>query len=683
LKPPPGGIFAGLIAAAILLFAVHVFWLGAYIADDAAITFAYAKNLARGHGLVLNPGTDPVEGYSNFLWLLAVLPFCARGADPTAGVKALSLVLGAATLSLVALAGRQLVAESRDQSHAWMAALAAVGLAAFMPYAVWASAGMENVLYCLLLVAALWLYLRQAYVACAAMLVALSLTRFEGVAIAGLFALHRAGALAIDRKRPSRADVVAALAFLIPYGAYITWHWLHFHAIVPNTYIAKSPTLRGGGAATVWQTVTSGWDYALNQLVLPYRLAFVAPLAIVGLAGLRFRTMTLMALLLAGVSGLVLLTGGDFYPQFRLGTLFLPLWFLIVTEGTRRALCRVRWQTAAALLAIVPIVVTCQPSIGAAASWGPGPISMGGLKPITADRFVELAKGITKRPITVMESDIGNLAYFTDFAVVDLGGLANLEIARHGFHGAFFLHYVFEEMKPDIVHLRDRFAEIANIPIPLMERDYRRVEGQPVGPYADGWYVRRDRASDGARLEPETGRAFASSPAASGAADVLALVQQRCDHDANGCHADPALSRDAQSRADARRRESRFAEAFEWYAAAWQADRRNVVALRRREDMRLLASRGCSAPPPAPDNVRASVEGDAVILAWRSGPGMVTSFTVDVGSASGLSDRATFHAAATTFTAVHVASGTYYVRVRGENECGVSAASPELVVTKR
>lgn len=55
---------AGLLVA-IAILAVHIVEYGNFIADDAGITFAYAKNLARGDGLVLNPGTDPVEGYSN------------------------------------------------------------------------------------------------------------------------------------------------------------------------------------------------------------------------------------------------------------------------------------------------------------------------------------------------------------------------------------------------------------------------------------------------------------------------------------------------------------------------------------------------------------------------------------------------------------------------------------------
>ena len=66
--------------------------LGDWIIDDAGISFAYARNLAEGHGLVSQPGRVPVEGFSNFLWVLACVPFLWTGAFdpiwPTGGMSA-------------------------------------------------------------------------------------------------------------------------------------------------------------------------------------------------------------------------------------------------------------------------------------------------------------------------------------------------------------------------------------------------------------------------------------------------------------------------------------------------------------------------------------------------------------------------------------------------------------------
>ena len=58
------------------------------IVDDAYISFRYADNLARGLGLVYNPG-ERVEGYSNFLWTLLLAGGARLGLD----VVRLSVVL--------------------------------------------------------------------------------------------------------------------------------------------------------------------------------------------------------------------------------------------------------------------------------------------------------------------------------------------------------------------------------------------------------------------------------------------------------------------------------------------------------------------------------------------------------------------------------------------------------------
>src|SRR5262245_37420185 len=60
--------------AVVALF-VALTWRHATVAEDAFITFRYARNLAEGAGFVFNRGMPPVEGYSDFLWVLAVTPF--------------------------------------------------------------------------------------------------------------------------------------------------------------------------------------------------------------------------------------------------------------------------------------------------------------------------------------------------------------------------------------------------------------------------------------------------------------------------------------------------------------------------------------------------------------------------------------------------------------------------------
>jgi hypothetical protein len=62
-----------LVVAILMSFGLFVAW--PFTVDDAFISFRYARNLASGDGLVWNPGTMPVEGYTNFLWVLVCSTF--------------------------------------------------------------------------------------------------------------------------------------------------------------------------------------------------------------------------------------------------------------------------------------------------------------------------------------------------------------------------------------------------------------------------------------------------------------------------------------------------------------------------------------------------------------------------------------------------------------------------------
>ena len=66
-------------------------WRFDFLVDDAFISFRYARNLALGHGLVFNVGeSPPVEGYTNFLWVLMLAAVETLGWDPALWSRALS-----------------------------------------------------------------------------------------------------------------------------------------------------------------------------------------------------------------------------------------------------------------------------------------------------------------------------------------------------------------------------------------------------------------------------------------------------------------------------------------------------------------------------------------------------------------------------------------------------------------
>ena len=93
---------------------------------------------------------------------------------------------------------------------------------------------------------------------------------------------------------------------------------------------------------------------------------------------------------------------------------------------------------------------------------------------------------------------------------------------------------------------------------------------------------------------------------------------------------------------------------------------------------------GCSGPPAAPLGfaVAQGPSGNPVRFSWMPPAVPVSSFRLEAGSGSGLANLATVNLAgsATVFD-VQAPRGTYHVRLRALNACGVSAPSAEVIVT--
>lgn len=107
-------------------------------------------------------------------------------------------------------------------------------------------------------------------------------------------------------------------------------------------------------------------------------------------------------------------------------------------------------------------------------------------------------------------------------------------------------------------------------------------------------------------------------------------------------------------------------------------------ALIGRFDVR-IPSGGVASPtavPGAPSGLAATIVGSHVTLTWNAASGNPATYVIEAGSAPGLADLANVATGnlATSFTALGVPNGTYYVRVRAASLDGLSAASNEVIV---
>jgi hypothetical protein len=84
-------------------------------------------------------------------------------------------------------------------------------------------------------------------------------------------------------------------------------------------------------------------------------------------------------------------------------------------------------------------------------------------------------------------------------------------------------------------------------------------------------------------------------------------------------------------------------------------------------------------PPPPPSNVRVTVAGNNVTLAWDAAPG-AASYLIEAGTVAGSSNAGVLAVAGTSLTVPGVPSGVYYGRVRAVGTSGASAPSAEVVI---
>jgi hypothetical protein len=139
-----------LLSLLIGLFVVHLILFKGFIVDDAFITFRYVQQWVHGHGLVYNVG-ERVEGYSNFLWIVLLVPLAGLGVELTLAAKAMGALLCLLTLLLVWKASGQI---GHPRIAPWL-------LAVSSPFAAWALGGLETPLFTFLLFLSGSLFLKE------------------------------------------------------------------------------------------------------------------------------------------------------------------------------------------------------------------------------------------------------------------------------------------------------------------------------------------------------------------------------------------------------------------------------------------------------------------------------------------------------------------------------------------
>lgn len=324
------GMLSVLTAISVLLQLTLLNWF----VEDAAISFAYARHLAEGHGLVTYPGGERVEGYSNPLWTFLIAGGYLLGIDGFISAKVLGTLAGAACVPLtwaIARFARPAVGDP-------VPLIAAALLAGSAQHAVWSASGLENSLFNVLLAAAMWRALaegRHGGPPISALLwFGLAITRPEGILYAAcggalsmvLRALRVRSSAGGWRLWSAIAPTLGWLAlFFVPFALYHAWRYSYFAWEFPNTYYAKKGNPSKSFEPWLWHR--KGWKY-LRGYAHNYAHGYLLPIYVIGALGLRGARGWLAFAAVMALGAVLLVPGPDVLTGLDGWGLAAPRWWV-------------------------------------------------------------------------------------------------------------------------------------------------------------------------------------------------------------------------------------------------------------------------------------------------------------------------------------------------------------------
>jgi len=457
--------------------------LAGWIIDDAGITFSYARSFAQGHGLVSQPGMPPVEGYSNFLWLLLMVPFFVAGLfDPVVTPKIISLIVVSVSFWFL-----HRIVMHLTGNKVWLSLVVLLLTATNASFVIWTCSGLENPLFVLLILMLLHLQLQFLRVDSSARLaiwiglvaVGIALTRPDGIVYLGFFPVvvilsglgNRKNGITALRSIFLYSGVVVGI-----YGAFLLFRYLYFGDTYPNTYYVKGgPSIEQVGQALILQGGSFERFRTLCSSIFGPAFWYAVPTTLIVSLVLgigqwkKGRKPLLLTVGLTGLAGFVfLLLAHDWMGEYRFATAFFPLFYICLIGAVHHTFANLssqRWlaisvQVLVIIAVLTPTIIEHQPRLE---KYSARPrVSFVGIAANFADRFNRYADYLDLRQASFLTPDIGGTLFYSELKIYDLAGLCDRTIARtRGKDQTQFYDYVFDQLRPSFIHTHGYFTAVS------------------------------------------------------------------------------------------------------------------------------------------------------------------------------------------------------------------------------
>jgi arabinofuranosyltransferase len=503
-----------LLAATAAYGAVRVDFAGPPF-EDAAMLMRYSEHLAAGHGIVWNVGEPPIDGATDFLFMVSVAGLIKLGMATGRSVRLLAVAAHLLTLILVYFVNRRLW-----KAGVWVSLGAGLYLA-FGTGLLYVAAYFGTPFFGLFVSVswALGLLLVQTEVPSTLQILTFALSALVAALVrpeGAFLAVLMLASIVVARgwRRSLRIILLVALVMLVGGGLYFAWRWSYFGHALPNPFYKKS-----GG--------TLHWDSFWESL--GYLLRFAGPFALAFVLGLRSRhTLRLVlafAIALVGFAALFVLIsnetnfGGRF--QYALLPMVLMCFFPLVRgiEGEVRIklpdasnwLGRLAWVLAALALAIGILAYASSLACGLTSQQQSCGIVY------EADGRYDVAQLLAEyrgHDYVIATSEAGLLPLYSGWTAVDTWGLNDAWIAQNGGVTPEYLdtyrpevivfHAYFSPLVPPRRNPKDLANEWHQMTLVLKDyaeaRNYRLVAAFGDSPYESHYYYVRTDFPDSDRI---------------------------------------------------------------------------------------------------------------------------------------------------------------------------------------
>lgn len=426
------------LALALCLLGLLV-WRSAFLIDDAYISFRYARNWSE-HGIpAFHPGASPpVEGYSNFLWVLILRVCHGLGWGLESASQVLGVGFGMATLVVLHLHLTRTLA-----LPALAASLGTLSLAAFPPFTVWCTGGLETSLFSLLCLSTYAALVSRGGapvltgLLAGALATGVALTRVEGFAwVLGIAAL--AWIAGPKEERSERLGPFFAI-YLAGFCLFLFWRHGVYGEWMANTVHAKA-------GLTTARLVRGAKTTVSFLLLFPSSIAALA-LGLCALRGEYRRAVLGLGGLFTAFLAYNWLVGGDWMPFFRFLAPGAPMMAALLAIGFARLGRRpaVTTATGLALLSLLPLF-DLHPAprglreaiefrefkqSGYLTEWGRWQRSVSNLESIFLPLGRALAQVSTEQDSLTFGA-IGAVGWESNMRIHDYNGLVDRDVARRG-----------------------------------------------------------------------------------------------------------------------------------------------------------------------------------------------------------------------------------------------------------